>query len=63
MRYMAQALGAGSGEIFTMDSWLQRLQYTGRSFAVVVGVSRSSFCLPQTGHINHPRFVFILSHS
>lgn len=59
MRYMAQALGAGSGEIFTMDSWWQRLQYTGKSFAVVVDVSRSSFC-PQIGHINHPRFVLIL---
>ena len=46
-----------------MDSWQQRLQYTGKSFAVVVGVNRSSFCLPQTGHVNHPRFVFILPHS
>lgn len=58
---LAQALGRRLKSIFTMDSVLQRLQYTGRLWAVVSGSSRSTLCFPQAGQINHPSLTCIVS--
>lgn len=41
---------SGSGSIFTIDVFLHRLQYTGRSAALVLGSSLSGSFVAQYGH-------------
>ena len=61
----AQALDAtvaGSGaSIFTMDSRRQRLQNSGKSRAVVVGLTLTYFGFPHNGQIPHPFFMSSLT--